>query len=227
MLVGGNPFQTTSIYALIHTLEQKWGVWFARGGTGALVIGNDEIVRGHRRTNSIFVRGRRRSASMHRPSSRVSSSTMEYQFLLMQWSQTPRSRARTWTSSLRAIESTTRTTGSRRCSTRCPCSSCISAPTVSTTISHITKFSMGPRYRELLEDVFRRKILARDFSLYLHRPTATDKSLAPAGSDAWYVLSPVPHLGGKIDWSEAASPIATRSSPISRTGICRVFRTAS
>jgi phytoene desaturase len=63
---------------------------------------------------------------------------------------------------------------------------------------------MGPRYRELLEDVFRKKILARDFSLYLHRPTATDQSLAPSGSDAWYVLSPVPHLGGKIDWAETA-----------------------
>jgi phytoene desaturase len=65
---------------------------------------------------------------------------------------------------------------------------------------------MGPRYRELLEDVFKRKILARDFSLYLHRPTATDKSLAPDGSDAWYVLSPVPHLGGRVDWSEAGEP---------------------
>nr|MCU0636574.1 phytoene desaturase family protein [Gemmatimonadaceae bacterium] len=60
---------------------------------------------------------------------------------------------------------------------------------------------MGPRYRELLEDIFERKILAEDFSLYLHRPTATDKSLAPPGHDCWYVLSPVPHLGGNVDWA--------------------------
>jgi phytoene desaturase len=65
---------------------------------------------------------------------------------------------------------------------------------------------MGPRYRELLEDVFTKKILARDFSLYLHRPTATDQSLAPPGHDAWYVLSPVPHLGGNVDWATAAKP---------------------
>ena len=59
---------------------------------------------------------------------------------------------------------------------------------------------MGKRYKELLEDIFEKKILADDFSLYLHRPTATDRSLAPAGHDCWYVLSPVPHLGGNVDW---------------------------
>jgi phytoene desaturase len=60
---------------------------------------------------------------------------------------------------------------------------------------------MGPRYKELLTDIFKRKILSDDFSLYLHRPTVTDPSLAPDGDDAWYVLSPVPHLGGDTDWS--------------------------
>ena len=63
---------------------------------------------------------------------------------------------------------------------------------------------MGRRYRELLEDIFDRKILADDFSLYLHRPTATDPSLAPEGCDCWYVLSPVPHLGGNVDWKSQA-----------------------
>jgi len=65
---------------------------------------------------------------------------------------------------------------------------------------------MGPRYRGLLDDIFSRKRLAEDFSLYLHRPTATDPSLAPPGCDSWYVLSPVPHLGGSTDWREAAGP---------------------
>jgi phytoene desaturase len=65
---------------------------------------------------------------------------------------------------------------------------------------------LGPRYRELLEDIFERKLLADDFSLYLHRPTATDPSLAPPGCDTFYVLSPVPHLGSGIDWRERAEP---------------------
>jgi phytoene desaturase len=63
---------------------------------------------------------------------------------------------------------------------------------------------MGPRYKGLLDEIFTRKTLAEDFSLYLHRPTATDPSLAPPGCDSWYVLSPVPHLGGATDWREAA-----------------------
>lgn len=65
---------------------------------------------------------------------------------------------------------------------------------------------MGPRYKDLLNDIFKRKILAKDFSLYLHRPTATDPSLAPEGCDNWYVLSPVPHLGSNIDWGTMAKP---------------------
>jgi phytoene desaturase len=59
---------------------------------------------------------------------------------------------------------------------------------------------LGPRYEELLRDIFDRKVLAEDFSLYLHMPTLTDPSLAPPGHEAFYVLAPVPHLGGDVDW---------------------------
>jgi phytoene desaturase len=60
---------------------------------------------------------------------------------------------------------------------------------------------MGPRYRELLKDIFRRRILPEDFSLYLHRPTATDASFAPEGCDSFYVLCPAPNLLAPIDWA--------------------------
>ena len=74
---------------------------------------------------------------------------------------------------------------------------------------------LGPRYRELLRDIFDLKRLAPDFSLYLHRPTATDPTLAPKGCDAFYVLSPAPNLLGGQDWRVEAEPyrrrIATRS----------------
>jgi phytoene desaturase len=69
---------------------------------------------------------------------------------------------------------------------------------------------MGPRYKGLLHDIFNTKKLSDDFSLYLHRPTATDPSLAPPGCDCWYVLSPVPHLGGSTDWATAAKPYRDR-----------------
>jgi phytoene desaturase len=65
---------------------------------------------------------------------------------------------------------------------------------------------LGPRYEELLRDIFQRKRLAEDFSLYLHRPSASDPSLAPEGCDAFYVLAPVPHLGAGVDWRERAEP---------------------
>jgi phytoene desaturase len=72
-------------------------------------------------------------------------------------------------------------------------------------VAHHT-IALGPRYRDLLTDIFERKVLADDFSMYLHRPTATDPSLAPPGCDAFYVLAPVPHLQSGTDWAAQAEP---------------------
>jgi len=65
---------------------------------------------------------------------------------------------------------------------------------------------LGPRYRELLHDIFTKHKLASDFSLYLHRPTATDPGMAPPGCDTFYALSPVPHLDSGTDWQHQAEP---------------------
>jgi phytoene desaturase len=65
---------------------------------------------------------------------------------------------------------------------------------------------LGKRYKGLLNDIFKRKVLAEDFSLYLHMPTMTDPSVAPAGCEGFYVLSPVPHLGSGTDWTREAQP---------------------
>jgi phytoene desaturase len=69
---------------------------------------------------------------------------------------------------------------------------------------------LSERYRGLLDDIFRRKVLADDFSLYLHMPTLTDPSIAPPGCELFYVLSPVPHLGAGVDWRETAKPYRDR-----------------
>ena len=69
---------------------------------------------------------------------------------------------------------------------------------------------LGPRYEGLLGDIFDRKIVADDFSLYLHAPTRTDPSLAPPGCETFYVLSPVPHLGGGQDWDALKDEYADR-----------------
>jgi phytoene desaturase len=69
---------------------------------------------------------------------------------------------------------------------------------------------LGPRYEGLLTDIFSKKTLSEDFSLYLHMPTLTDSTLAPPGCEAFYVLAPVPHLGAQIDWAQAAKPYRDR-----------------
>jgi len=69
---------------------------------------------------------------------------------------------------------------------------------------------MGPRYEALLDDIFNRKILAEDFSIYLHRPTATDESFAPPGGDSFYALVPVPNLQANIDWDVKGPELAER-----------------
>jgi phytoene desaturase len=69
---------------------------------------------------------------------------------------------------------------------------------------------MGPRFKELLSEIFDNKQMSEDFSLYLHRPTATDKSFAPDGCESFYVLCPVPNLQGDVDWSTEAERLRDR-----------------
>jgi len=202
LFVGGNPFNVTSIYGLIAFLERRYGVHFAMGGTGSLVNGLVGLIEGQGSTirygaevREITVRDRAatgvRLASREHIAADVVVSNADaawtYRNLL------PGTSRRRWTNRKldRARYSMSLFVwyfGTRRQYAEVP---------------HHT-ILVGPRYRELLEDIFERKVLADDFSLYLHRPTASDPSLAPAGCDAFYVLSPVPHLGAGIDWSERA-----------------------
>jgi phytoene desaturase len=202
LFVGGNPFKVTSIYGLISFLERRYGVHFAMGGTGSLVAGLVRLVEGQggalrygAEVAQITVRGRRatgvRLASGEEIAADVVVSNADaawtYRMLV------PASVRRRWTD--RKVERSRHSMslfvwyfGTRRQYPDVP---------------HHT-ILLGPRYRGLLEDIFERKVLADDYSLYLHRPTATDPSLAPPGCDAFYVLSPVPHLDSGTDWNECA-----------------------
>lgn len=202
LLVGGNPFTTTSIYSLINHLEQRWGVYFAMGGTGRLVAGLARLIEGQggeircgTEVSEIPVEAGRATGVQLASGERVAAdivvsnadSAWTYRHLLA-----PEARRR-WSD--RRIERSRFSMslfvwyfGTKR---RYP------------DVAHHT-ILLGPRYRELLADIFQRQVLAEDFSLYLHRPTTTDPSLAPAGCDAFYVLSPVPHLGSGTDWRETA-----------------------
>ena len=210
LLVGGNPFQSTSIYALIHTLEQQWGGWFAMGGTGALVralvslfleeggtlrlgeaVSSIEVdVRSRRATGVRLAGGEVLSADAVVSNGDVARTYMDLVPHAVRRKNTDARMERLrYSMSLVVIYFGT----NRRYED----------------VAH-HEIIMGPRYEGLLENIFTDKTLSDDFSLYLHRPTATDPSLAPPGCDSFYVLSPVPHLGGDIDWRVAAKPYRDR-----------------
>jgi phytoene desaturase len=204
LFVGGNPFNVTSIYGLIAFLERNWGVHFAMGGTGSLVNGLVDLIehqgnaiRYRAEVREITLRGRtatgvRLASGELIPADIVVSNAdaaWTYRNLL------PPAARRRWTDRRidRARYSMSLFVWYFGTGRRYPA------------VPHHT-ILLGPRYRELLHDIFERKVLAPDFSLYLHRPTATDPSLAPPGCDAFYVLSPVPHLESGVDWSQTAEP---------------------
>ena len=206
LLVGGNPFQSSSIYALIHTLEQRWGVWFAMGGTGAVIRALVRLfqelggaIRLSSEVEEILVDASTRRATGVRlaggevvaadavvSNGDVAQTYMQLVPAAVRRKNTDRRMERLrYSMSLFVIYFGT----NRRYDD----------------IAH-HEILMGPRYEGLLDDIFRTKKLSGDFSLYLHRPTATDPSLAPPGGDSFYVLSPVPHLGGDTDWAAMAGP---------------------
>ncbi len=202
LLIGGNPFSVTSIYALISYLERHWGVHSAMGGTGAIVQGLVSLIEGQgsevrcdAEVAEITTSGRRangvRLASGEQIPADVVVSNADlawtYRNLL------PSIKRKTWTDwrlkhSKHSNGLFVWYFGTKKRYEDVPHHSIL----------------LGPRYRGLLHDIFKNKHLSDDFSLYLHRPTATDPSLAPDGCDTYYALSPVPHLDGDVDWSTRA-----------------------
>ena len=197
LLVGGNPFNTTSIYALIHYLERKWGVYFAMGGTGALVGELRKLMERHGveiRCNTdiqtITVDGNLVTGVITTTGEVIKADNIicngdppvVYNQMLSVKKKTTKPLPEAMTKYSMGLYVLF-------FGTKKPYDD----------IAHHTIW-MGPRFKELLHDIFDKKILADDFSLYLHRPTATDQSFAPDGCDSFYVLCPVPNLQGNIDW---------------------------
>lgn len=200
LLVGGNPFRASAIYALIHALEREGGVWFARGGTGALVEGMARCLRdagGVVRTGAEVVRIEvegRRARRVHL----ADGSAGEFDAVASN-ADVVHTYARLLAGNARG-----RSQGQRLASRPHSMSLFIVYFGTRKSYPHLSHHTVmfGPRYRGLIDQVFNGSKLASDFSLYLHAPTVTDPTLAPPGCSAFYALSPVPHLGNApIDWS--------------------------
>lgn len=204
LLVGGNPFSSSSIYAMIHALEKRWGVHFAMGGTGALVHALVRLLQDM--GGSIQFNARvRRILCTQGPGGRPNVSGVELDDGTRL--QTPvvvsnADVANTYRK-LVAPEHRRKWTDQRLARQRYSMGLFVIYFGTNRTYPNLAHHTivLGPRYRELLTDIFDRKVLAPDFSLYLHAPTRTDPSLAPPGHECFYVLSPVPNLRGSTDWA--------------------------
>lgn len=212
LLVGGNPLSVPAIYAMIHFVEKTWGIHFAMGGTGALVNGfvkKFEELGGQMRYSAEVSRinvvqqgGKKVTTGITLAGGEVLPADLvvsngdwantykklidpKYRF----WNSDLRVNLTQQSMSLLVIYFGFRADGREDAKLR-----------------HHT-IILGPRYEELLKDIFGRKVLAKDFSQYLHVPTLTDPSLAPAGHHAAYTLVPVPNNASDLDWSKLAEPL--------------------
>ncbi len=208
LLVGGNPFETTSIYSLIHYLERAHGVHFAMGGTGAITRALGNLMERH----GVTLR-------LQTTVERILVEKGEAQGVVLEGGETLTadlivSNADPTHLYGKMIKPSARQLSARVKLAGAQYSMGLFVLYFGTTrsypdVAHHTIW-LGPRYEELLNDIFHRKILTEDFSLYLHRPTATDPSFAPPGCDSFYVLCPVPNLQAGIDWQKEGPRLRDR-----------------
>ncbi|MEY3746446.1 MAG: hypothetical protein RIQ76_987 [Pseudomonadota bacterium] len=203
LLVGGNPFNTTSIYALIHALEKKWGVFFAKGGTGEIISQLKMLM--ERKGVNIFLNSEiKKIITSEKMVEGIE--TEEGKFFKTDYLIT----------NADPIYTNSNLIGRKKISLHNKFVQKTAKHSMGLfvlffgtkvkydNIAHHTIW-MGPRYKELLSDIFDRYKLSEDFSIYLHRPTATDPDFAPIGCDSFYALVPVPNLKGNISWKDEAS----------------------
>jgi phytoene desaturase len=206
LLIGGNPFDAPSIYAMIHYLEREWGIHYAMGGTGAIVnamvrlfgeLGGrlhlstevDEILASGRRVTGVRLKDGTIKGADHVVAN--ADVGFVYDHMIRKSNQSLYVRAKMslmkYSMSLFVIYFGTKRLYRDQ------------------GLAH-HNIILGERYKGLLTDIFNDLELASDFSLYLHMPTLTDPSIAPEGHENFYVLSPVPHLGSGVDWEKKARP---------------------
>jgi phytoene desaturase len=210
LLIGGNPFDTPSIYTLITQFERRWGVHYATGGTGAIVAALGRLfsemggkVHFNTEVKEILIEGRKvtgvrlADGSVHKADVVVSNGDVAFTYRYLIPSQyrkkyTDRRIDRMkYSMSLFVIYF-----GTKRLYRDTP-------------LRH-HNIILNQRYKGLLQDIFNDQPLPEDFSLYLHMPTITDPSIAPEGCESFYVLSCVPTLKDGTDWTKMAKPYRDR-----------------
>ena len=208
LLVGGSPFDTTSIYGLIHFLERAYGIHFPVGGTGALIDALEQLML----RQGISVQTGATVAALNLKGRSVTGAALESGEVLDADHVVFNGDPMTLYRSLIPNRSLPLLTRLKRNHSKLSMGLYVLFFGTNRTYESVAHHTiwMGKRYRELLDDIFHRQVLADDFSLYVHRPTATDPSFAPPGHDSFYVLTPVPHQGAGIDWAVEEPKLRSR-----------------
>ena len=209
LLVGGNPFNTTSLYNMNYALERKWGVYYAPGGTGAILAGLEKLFKelgGKVTLNAevveIITEGRQvrgvrlKDGSIHRSDMIVSDADVAYTYRALLPESRRGAMARRVSSMHYGMSLFVIYFGTRRRYS-------------DSRLAH-HNIILGEHFKGSLDDIFKHKLPANDLILYLHMPTLTDPSIAPEGCESFSVLSPVPNQASGIDWTVMARPYRDR-----------------
>lgn len=207
LFIGGSPFRSPAVYLMIPYLEKEGGVWFTRGGMYSVVEALQKVflecggeIRTNTEVSEIVVRNRKAvgvvaNGEMQEADAVISNAHFAHTYTdLIDGSQ-----RRKWSD--------------RKVKKLSYGMSCflmyMGVKKQYPKLLHHTLI-LSPRYRELVKDIFDHKILADDFSMYLHVPSRTDADMAPEGCESMYVLIPVPNLEAKVDWKTMAKPYADK-----------------
>jgi phytoene desaturase len=208
LLVGGSPFDTTSIYGLIHYLERKWGVFYTEGGTGAIVKALGKLME----EEGVEVRLRATVSSIIIKSGKAAGVRLDTGELVPAQIVVSDADPMHLFGSMIPPKSQNLSARLKRKTARLSMGLFLLYFGTKRQYPDLARHTiwLGRRYKGLLDDIFKRKTLAEDFSLYIHRPTANDPSFAPVGCDSFYVLCPVPNLTSPIRWDEEAPRLRDR-----------------
>jgi phytoene desaturase len=207
LLIGGNPLDAASLYVLIHYLEREWGIHYAMGGTGAIVQSMGRLMEElgvkvctNTEVKQIEIENKRATGvrlpdgSLIKADAVVSNADVAWTYLNLIPKAQRRTNSDFWVKSKKySMSLFVIYFGTKR------------KYSGEGKLAH-HNIILSERYKGLLREIFANVDLPGDFSLYLHMPSMTDPSMAPPGGEAFYVLSPVPHLAANIDWTKAAVP---------------------
>ncbi|MEL7544772.1 MAG: phytoene desaturase family protein [Pseudomonadota bacterium] len=208
LLVGGSPFDTTSIYGLIHYLEREWGVFFCMGGTGAMVKALGDLYRANGgdirfecTVDQVMIEGGVAKGVKLESGEKIFADVVIsnadpmhlYRHMVPEEAQSITTKLKKKHSRM-SMGLFVMFFGTR---------------TQYHDVAHHTIW-LGPRYKALLDEIFKKRVMSEDFSLYLHRPTATDQTFAPDGCDSFYVLCPVPNQLGHVNWEREGPRLRDR-----------------